>query len=189
MGLIPGISGQKTEMADGAKINALSEYTLGNGVQIQGRTSGIAISSGLVGEKIEALSITTLSQASPTLNTYYDMTGASLPLTIGIWMIYWTSNIDLFQVTTVTAAQPILGVLALRDGSTVTATAALNCNPSAITLGRLGGYVFGNYLSVLTASKTYKLSAAFQAWSGTGQTCQTLSVDGPTAKFFAVRIA
>jgi hypothetical protein len=43
---IPGISGQKTELFDGAKVDTINEYTVGNGVQQQGRTSGTAVAAG-----------------------------------------------------------------------------------------------------------------------------------------------
>lgn len=55
---MPGIAGQQTVLTDGAQIpsdkvfnaNAISELTMGNGVQMQGRTSGTAIEAGKVGE-------------------------------------------------------------------------------------------------------------------------------------------
>lgn len=50
MSLIPGIAGQKTELLDGVKVDNITEYTVGNGLKIQGRTDGSAPASGYVGE-------------------------------------------------------------------------------------------------------------------------------------------
>ena len=65
MAMIPGINGQKTELFDGAKIDAISEYTAGNGVQLQGRTNGVAIEAGKPGETVSgSVSISCASIAS-----------------------------------------------------------------------------------------------------------------------------
>jgi len=50
MGMTPGLSGSKTELFDGVKVDTISEYTTTKGVVIQGKSDGLAISSGCVGE-------------------------------------------------------------------------------------------------------------------------------------------
>lgn len=49
---MPGIQGQKTELTDGVKVNAIDELVTGAGVHIQGATDGNAIPTGYVGEMI-----------------------------------------------------------------------------------------------------------------------------------------
>lgn len=49
MSLIAGITGQKTELFDGAKIDAISEYTVGNGVSFDNQVYATGSFSGAVG--------------------------------------------------------------------------------------------------------------------------------------------
>lgn len=88
MSLIPGIPGQKTELFDGAKIDAISEYTVGNGVQHQGRTNGTAISTGFVGETIEVNTITGYTGLSNVWSSASDV--LVLP-SGGKWLLMYTA--------------------------------------------------------------------------------------------------
>jgi hypothetical protein len=83
MSLIPGIAGQKTELFDGAKIDAISEYTAGNGVQLQGRSNGVAIEAGKVGEEKSAVKTTPV-----TMNTSIKYLDCTLSLEAGVWMVH-----------------------------------------------------------------------------------------------------
>lgn len=85
MSLIPGITGQKTELFDGAKIDALTEYTSGNGVQHQGRTNGVAIEAGKVGE---LKNFTLRTVAITNAGTWYANSSELTTLTAGVWLIY-----------------------------------------------------------------------------------------------------
>jgi hypothetical protein len=82
--LKPGITGQPAELLDGAKVNSLTEYTTGNGVQLQGRTSGVAIEAGKVGE-VRSAGPTTTTITITNGSTYYDI--VTLTLTAGTWLV------------------------------------------------------------------------------------------------------
>ena len=79
--MIPGNVGSKIIANDGMQIDSISENTVNNGVQIQGRTSGTAIPAGYVGEtKTNAVSsIATNTSTWTTIN--------SITLTEGKWLI------------------------------------------------------------------------------------------------------
>ena len=98
MSLIPGIAGQKTELFDGAKIDIISEYTVGNGVQIQGRTNGVAIATGYVGEVIASTLVTSTAARSGT--NIASTLLRSLTLTKGTYYITMYANVN----STVTGA-------------------------------------------------------------------------------------
>jgi hypothetical protein len=188
MSLSPGIVGNKTQLIDGVQVDAISELTTSNGVQIAGRTSGVAIGAGYVGETIAASSIGTISQGSPVLGQYYDMSNGSISLTPGIWTIYLGSGFDLYQVTVSNQAQPALASLALRkssDSSVVKAffsTSTFNVGTSS----RLFTSLYGVWGVTISSTTSYKISGAFSAFTGT-PTCGTLGVD--TSYLYAIRIA
>lgn len=85
MAIIPGVTGQKAELFDGAKIDSISEYTAGSGVSIQGRTNGTAIEAGKVGE-VKTFTVTTVTITNA--NTWYGAPGALTTLTPGVWIFY-----------------------------------------------------------------------------------------------------
>jgi hypothetical protein len=85
MSLKAGLVGSPAELLDGAKVNSLTEYTTGNGVQLQGRTNGVAIEAGKPGE------IQTVDSAGLTIGsnqTDYSITSRILPA--GRWMVIVT---------------------------------------------------------------------------------------------------
>jgi len=54
---------------------------------LPGRTDGVAVAAGYVGERINS---TSLSQtATVTANTAVDVSGSALPLTPGVWLVYF----------------------------------------------------------------------------------------------------
>lgn len=87
MSLIPGTEGQKTELFDGVKVDALSEYSTGNGVLQQGRTNGTAIASGYVGQYMTTTGSNLSGMASGTI---YQAHVLSIPA--GIWLIWAYGN-------------------------------------------------------------------------------------------------
>ena len=89
MSLIPGPSGTKVQLVDGAQVDLISALTAGNGVQLEGRTSGVAIEAGKVGYWIQATVNTVAS--TPSLGTRYFVTD-SLTLTAGSWEIVFFSK-------------------------------------------------------------------------------------------------
>jgi len=86
MSLIPGIAGQKTELFDGAKIDAISEYTSGNGVQIQGRTNTSTLTSANVGYTI-IQSRLNASGLSLTTGVGANVTASPIVIPAGIWSL------------------------------------------------------------------------------------------------------
>jgi hypothetical protein len=65
-------------------VDQVNESTTNNGVQIQGRKSGVAISSGYVGEWVFATPASAVTFA--TSGTVFNI--ASLTLTAGVWLVY-----------------------------------------------------------------------------------------------------
>lgn len=99
MSLIPGILGQKTELLDGAKMDSISEYTLGNGVQSQGRTNGVTVPTGNIGEIISMTGSGLTAIINPICNvanegTWQDVTNASASLTKGFWLFDYNILLD-----------------------------------------------------------------------------------------------
>jgi hypothetical protein len=84
MSLKPGISGQPAELLDGAKVDYLREYTVGNGTQLQGRTNGVAIEQYKVGERVSAYCTTSTSTDG---GVDVDVVGMTLALTKGVWLL------------------------------------------------------------------------------------------------------
>lgn len=83
MSLKPGISGQPTELLDGAKVDYIREYTLGNGTQLQGRTNGIAIEAGKPGE------IRVATMANTALTSGNAVVAGTLTLKRGLYVVYY----------------------------------------------------------------------------------------------------
>jgi len=116
MSIIPMDAGQKAILPDGVQVNTISENTVGNGVQIQGRTNGVTIGAGLVGEKIQLASVPA-DYTSVTLSEA-DVTGCSFIIpTTGIWMIALSVGVSVG--TTSPSPQANQVVVKVTDGSNV----------------------------------------------------------------------
>jgi hypothetical protein len=87
LAIIPGVTGQKAELFDGAKIDAISEYTAGNGTQLQGRTNGVAIEAGKVGEVGGPYTAVIAS-----VNATYVASGNLVNLSPGRWALWVTAS-------------------------------------------------------------------------------------------------
>ena len=85
MSLIPGIVGQQTTLTDGVKVDSISELTAGNGVQLQGRTSGAAIPSGSVGQVV-ALNTTNVTVGGA--GSWFINISPLITLSPGSWLIF-----------------------------------------------------------------------------------------------------
>jgi len=135
MAMIPGINGQKTELFDGAKIDAISEYTAGNGVQLQGRTNGVQIEAGKVGELIGSEdtgiggSSYYISTATVILSTGTSL--ASVSLKKGRYFLSFFSN---FQH----------GDAAVRTAAYIIKMGTANISPS-ILLDKAQGMMYGYF--------------------------------------------
>jgi hypothetical protein len=85
MSLISGAIGSKTILLDGVQVDAISENTVNNGVQIQGRTSGTVIGSGYIGQRFD------LTYRQMTMGTYganYAVSSSMGTIPAGIWIIF-----------------------------------------------------------------------------------------------------
>jgi hypothetical protein len=82
LSIIAGIAGQPAELLDGAKVNSLIEYTSGNGVQLQGRTNGVAIEAGKVGwsESVSPAGYLTIVNGNTVQSFSTDVTTSVLPV-------------------------------------------------------------------------------------------------------------
>jgi len=172
MSLIPGIAGQKTELFDGAKIDAITEYTSGNGVQIQGRTNGSSIPAGYIGETITATC--SAITATTTLNVDVDVTGMSIVVPVGIWLLYYNVAVELYNASGGTTA--LRGRVRVTDGSNnAVANTEAACQfdnaPNAADITNTAARI-----TVVrpTATTTYKVRVA----NGTGTAGTSVSVVG-----------
>ena len=77
----------------------------------QGRTDGVAVPAGYVGERISSSTISQTSTVSA--NTLIDVAGASLPLTKGNWLVFFTGQLR--QRNLSGATRNITGRLLLTD--------------------------------------------------------------------------
>lgn len=82
MGMTPGLSGSKTELFDGVKVDTINEYTTTKGVAIQGKTDGTAVATGYVGESYTDVYSNIHGSTS---NTWFTQITRTLPA--GKWKI------------------------------------------------------------------------------------------------------
>lgn len=193
MAIIPGVTGQKAELFDGAKIDAISEYTAGNGTQLQGRTSGVAIEAGKVGEVILNNTFTGLSQNSPSDNTFYEGTGSSkLSLSVttaGVYLIDAIVYAFLNYSTNTEAGPYVYFTSKISDGTTdkiITGnTFLIETSKSNLSLQATLCPSFD--VVSLTAGKTYTVSIKVNRNVG-GLTYNNLAI-ATSSKIRAIRIA
>jgi hypothetical protein len=79
-------------------VTATAAFTVGangpNGI-IVGTNTNDSAAAGYVGEIISATVSSNISQPSPTIGTYYDVSGLAVTLTAGDWDVYLDINIGL----------------------------------------------------------------------------------------------
>jgi len=98
MSLISGAIGEKVQMPDGLQVDHLSENTVGHGVSVPGRTSGVAIETGYVGEYREAV-----GSSTALVSDGYTVAGsAGLTLQPGVYDLQATGGITTAATTTLT---------------------------------------------------------------------------------------
>lgn len=150
-----------------------------------GRTDGVAVPAGYIGETIESATITTTSIGTSET----DITNASVTLSSGIWMVNFAAAVAL--VTGSTAGNESNVVLILTDAAN---TRIGGCdsqynlkNPASASF--FGGVTLSNSVVVrISTSVTYKLRAARNDFSGTGSASVYNSTDR-RSKLYAIRIA
>lgn len=150
---------------------------------VQGMTDGSSATAGYLGEVISA-TVVSISQASPTSNTYYDGTG-TISLTPGSWLI-----IALFATNMTnpgTAGSGVVPIMqpAIRTGSTtVQETYLANGNVNGQT-----NYAAGTIVASVNISSTtiYKQSIRWVPNSGS-PTVGSFGMSAAESSFYAVRI-
>ncbi len=150
-----------------------------------GRTSGVAISSGTVGETVSA----GLSPLTTITTTEADVSGASLTLSPGVWQIYYSVSMN--SQTAASSGCQVFGGVVITDSSNteiggsyrslyvVTRSNAVVDNISALATSTVVN---------ISSSATYKLRAKRIDSGCTGAATITNSNQNKSS-FFAVRIA
>jgi hypothetical protein len=172
LSIIAGIAGQPAELLDGAKVNSLIEYTSGNGVQLQGRTNGVAIEAGKVGQ---VLGPTTSSSFTPGAVSW-TASGPTVTLTTGIWLLFGS-----FSSNTTVATEERFGLY----------TNGNNDGTGHIS-GTLANYIKGaSSNGNITALPTvyYAVTGATQVIYGKADAISGTPAAGATFTVAAIRIA
>jgi len=165
--------------------------------RIPGITSGVAVAAGYVGETISATLTTQTTQA--TANTELDITGATLAMTVGQWMVYYDS---LVTVNNGSTTQSCAGRVRMTDGSNnpITISTALFQTTSTAGSGSAYQNVAKSFPLTVTSAQTYKLRWIGDKTPGAGAGQADIIFRGGVdvgsfsgvanmGQFFAVRIA
>ncbi len=157
------------------------QYGLVKGGNVPGQTSGTAIAAGYVGEVIEATITTT------ALSTLADITGASITLTPGVWMIHSSLSVD--GSTTTTADNSCECITLITDSSNNqiygTRKASYVRTHTTGKANIMEACHAVNLVVNLTATTTYKCRGLRN--SGSAGNC--VNSGSYESTFFAVRIA
>jgi hypothetical protein len=167
LAIIPGVTGQKAELFDGAKIDAISEYTAGNGVQLQGRTNGTAIEAGKVGEVIPFSNLTSTSTITDGAGIT-QIGSATITLGAGFYFVSYAGDgtgsdatVRLYQSWGTVSGTAV-----------VTAMGPLDAFVGADTAGFAIGFTSSAYIRV-TASVILKINGQASGGNVTGARIQT----------------
>lgn len=147
---------------------------------------GTAISSGMAGE-VKAAGCSELDQNTPTIATYYDLTG-TLDLGPGNWDIFVSAAVSMqFPGGTISGVNCPYTTLALRSGAS-TIEQSVYCGAGNVSgVVHLGAATLTKSVDLTAASTIYKLSAKWAQFSGSGSTVGKLAVYTPI--LYAVRRA
>jgi hypothetical protein len=138
---------------------------------LQGAGDGTAVPAGFIGEKLEATITSTFTQASPVAQTIYDVTGLSISVTPGVWVM------SAFGVVQVSCANTsVTGVLYLRDSANNNIQFATGSQGHPTTQFTQTSALYISETIVVSSTTTYKVSAANRKTTGTAQTTPTLAV-------------
>lgn len=141
-----------------------------------GQSSGTAVASGNIGEMIEYTTTSDFSQGSPTQNTWYDVTSASISITAGVWRVYasGTAGLNWSNSSGTPFPTPHMGI---RDGSNTLLASAIATTPSGSSSASTSyfGTTFAECYQAVGSTTTIKLSVK---WSqATGGTASVSNVD------------
>ena len=134
------------------------------GINIVGRTNGSSPSAGYIGERKVATRSTLFTQASPAVNTYYDVTSLSLSLEAGIWDVY--TQIPGNAETLGGSGYAVMGAAIRRSDNTVFGSclgsfAGVGLTPSNV----VANLVVKTRISI-SATTVFKTSVILAAFSG-----------------------
>ena len=188
MSMIPGISSQPSEFADGMKVNTISELTSTNGVQLQGRTSGVAIGSGLVGETFIQSKTYANRTGIANNNTAVNVTASPLALPSGIWLLSATVGWDFSTTTAVTF---MMGSISRTSATSPSGPLAVPMNGESQSQDYPVGWATGTGIKTMiipSAMVALSSSTNFYLVAGTSYSAATLS-ENVFGSIWAVRIA
>lgn len=169
-------------------VDTINEYTATNGVQIRGRTSGVAIESGYVGEK----RTWTSAPSSQTFNTTEaDWTNATITLSSGIWLV--VANIQTEIQSGGTAGNWSEIRVRITDSSNnivqnMKKSSSVQCQATGTSPFTRAGLSF-TFQAVLPSSQTYKIRGQRFDGVGTGTSSYLINDAAMGSEFFAIRIA
>lgn len=162
-----------------------------------GRTNGIAVPANIIGETVAATFTTQTVQA--TINVELDITGATLALGVGQWMVFYDS---LVTVNNGLTAGNSAGRVRMTDTSNnaITISTTLFQATNVIASGSVYQNVTKSFPLTVTSAQTYKLRWTGDRAPGAGASQADIIFRGGLdvgafsgianmAQFFAVRIA
>lgn len=165
-----------------AGIQGLVDNRVANtlGTPILGKTDGVAVAAGYVGQRITWASPPS-SQTGYANNSYADWTNANIVLTAGIWAVY--ANICASIDTTGS------------DGMTIQILDATNSNTlvpgmrkDIVVVPGIGNlFIPFVFETKITSSTTYKIQACLRHYSGTTTSNGTFNEDRAFSEFYAIR--
>jgi hypothetical protein len=167
---------QKAGVAVGFGLATSSASGLYKAGSAPGQTSGVTITSGYLGEKISSGAISTTAVAS---STFADVTGASLPLTPGVWTIKWAGLLRVDQ----------------GGGGAITCKVTDSANTFVGAAARLktidsGQATMGGQVEVnISVNTTYKLRIASTGATSSFETADQSATNDAAYAFYAVRTA
>lgn len=164
----------------------LVNNTPGNtaGTPILGKTDGAAVGAGIVGQVINVSSSITPTYISVTDSVYSDIGGASLPLSVGTWLVYAGITFEIDGISGSTGWRTMSLRLTDSANNVIYTGYGHTFNYQVLATGSAVSMV---YPLVVTSPTTYKLRAA--SVTQTGNASATSMYAYPYGYFFAVRVA
>lgn len=163
-------------LADSAEASGVKWAAVTATGPFAGQVSGSAVAAGNIGEKIASGAISTTAVAS---TTYVDVTGASITLSAGVWMIYANFLLRVDQSGGGTIACGIYNSANTFQGGNATLKAADS--------EKSGKHI--NHMVNISSSTTYKLRIASSGATSSLEVADQTAANDAASAFYAVRIA
>jgi hypothetical protein len=163
----------------------MSSRFINGDLVLAGNTSGTAVPAGRVGEVVTATITVTTATTSDA-----DVTGASLSLTAGIWLVIY--NVSAVFQTGATSGNGGRVEVKLTDNSNNivnNSIRSLYAITRAAALNRIEGVLSDTQVLNLSSSATYKLRCKREDDAGTNSGFILQDTNNHTSTFMAVRIA